>query len=576
MKKYLILLFLIALALPACAQLGGNTIIAYYPDTTYVDTSQGGGTGFDIVLPDWLRSGTGVHFTIAGTCPACTLTMSSDGGSGSGTSDTLVVFLDRAGSDSIVNINKPVKIYPNSDSGLAITDLGDGNSVLIRIPQNSLYGVMFRNSEILPAKLDASNVPTDSVILCYDDATSQFQWIPFADFKAKLDSTNVKDGSVAFKSLSAGTQDSISRSHVGVDTAADGTIDATVKYFKFKGSATWRKSVNGDTLEGTFTGTGSGSVDTVWVYNARTGGSRISSIANAITIRPPTDGSVTVTLSGDTAIFAASLGADIVSGEIVNQTIVKADLDTTTVFTVAGLFKINGNVADSAVVTKGYTDKSVGAKADTSSLMTAAALSDSLAKRALTSDFDNSTIDTTSAGKFRIKAAGVSPTSHIAWPTEYLQMVNVYGFNRALSDSIYLNDFVTSNNGDTTMLVVDSAGNITAGDRDTFSVCIDLPYNFKIDSLAFLYMNTGDSGVVDIDFRGPDLSSGATDPGGDSSYWTSTTNRTSATWAAAGYLFSESVGGLAGQRYCLKIITDFRADNNRLRIAWIKLIGTRQ
>lgn len=570
MKKYLILLFLFALALPAFGQLGGNTIVAFYPDSIHVDSSQGGGSGFDNYLPDWLRPGAGVHFTFNGD----TLTVSSDGGgSGSGTSDTVVVFLDRAGSDSIININKPLRIYPNSDSGFQITDLGDGNSVLMRIPQNSLYGIMLRNSQILPAKLNCYNVPADSQILCYQSSTQEFQWLSFADFKAKLDSTNIIDGGVAFKSLSTGLQDSVSHSHVGADTNADGTIDAYVKFFKFKGTVVHRKSANGDTLEVTFSSTGgSGSVDTVWVYNASTGGSRISSIANAITIRPSTG--VTITIAGDTALISTTLGTTIEGSEITNQTILKADEDTTRTFTGTGFYKYNGNVADSALVSKRYTDHRDSSKVDTSAVLPMSVFSDSLSKRFLTSDFDNSTIDTNSAGRLRIKTGGVG-MAQITWPTEYLQMVNVYGFNRALTDSIYLNDFLTSQNGDTSFLVVDSAGNITAGDRDTFSVCIDLPYNFKMDSLAILYMNTGDSGIVDIDFRGPDLSSGATDPGGDSSYWTSTTNRTSATWAAAGYLFAESVSGLSGQRYCLKIITDFRADNNRLRIAWIKIKGSR-
>lgn len=56
--------------------------------------------------------------------------------------------------------------------------------------------------------------------------------------------------------------------------------------------------------------------------------------------------------TGDVTIKSGGVNSD----EILAQTIVKADIDTGSSFTFLTAFKVNGNVADSAFVTKGYVD----------------------------------------------------------------------------------------------------------------------------------------------------------------------------------------------------------------------------
>lgn len=159
--------------------------------------------------------------------------------------------------------------------------------------------------------------------------------------------------------------------------------------------------------------------------------------------------------------------------------------------------------------------------------------------------------------------------SDVNWAYDWIHCQVVAGYSIALTDSIYLYDHVQLIGGDTIVLLVDSAGNIDGTARDTFNLVFHIPYPCTIDSLAYLYMNTGDSGVVAIDFRGPQLTDGENIC--DSSYWTDGTNRTSATWAVATQTFANDISALAGDRYSLKVVSDFRADNNRLRIGWAKL-----
>ena len=150
---------------------------------------------------------------------------------------------------------------------------------------------------------------------------------------------------------------------------------------------------------------------------------------------------------------------------------------------------------------------------------------------------------------------------------QWLELSEVYGFNRALSDSIYLYDNHfdwDSDSGSIVYRIYDSAGNIDAGDRDTFMLACQIPYACTIDSVWMLYFATGDSGIVDVKFVGPKID------GGrhvllDSTYWSNTTNHAGGTfWTpdTAQYPFSNYIDALPKQKYGIIVITDFRADNN--------------
>jgi hypothetical protein len=153
----------------------------------------------------------------------------------------------------------------------------------------------------------------------------------------------------------------------------------------------------------------------------------------------------------------------------------------------------------------------------------------------------------------------------INWTYEWIYLTDVHGFDRALEDSIYLYDNIQY--GDTLILLIDSAGNITAGDDDTVSIAGYLPYACTIDSLEVMYMTSAE--IVDVYFNGPTL----TTPSNlcDSNYWTSATDLTSAGWDTACYTFANDVSAVAGDRYSFKYIVNYGADNERLRIAWIRM-----
>jgi hypothetical protein len=159
-------------------------------------------------------------------------------------------------------------------------------------------------------------------------------------------------------------------------------------------------------------------------------------------------------------------------------------------------------------------------------------------------------------------------------PAEYLYLTDVHGFGRALEDEIYLQANIQTPNGDTTYLLRDSAGNITAGDDDTVNVSGYIPFAALIDSLTVFYRISSGSEITDSWLMGPDKSTftNLTD-----SIWQgpNTTDLTSTTWATTHYDIAQDVA-LAGYRYTFKYLVNFDTDNDRLQIGWIRLKIRRQ
>ena len=166
------------------------------------------------------------------------------------------------------------------------------------------------------------------------------------------------------------------------------------------------------------------------------------------------------------------------------------------------------------------------------------------------------------------------PDSSINWPFEYVYLTNVHGFVGALSDSIFLYDHVqlgergNPTGGDTLILLVDSAGNITPGDDDTVSVSGYVPYACTIDTIEVYYQVSSGSAIVDGFMKGPDLSSvtGLV----DSTYESFAGDLTSTSWASVKYDITD-IEATAGQRFAYKYIVNFAADDDRLRIGWVRM-----
>jgi len=144
-------------------------------------------------------------------------------------------------------------------------------------------------------------------------------------------------------------------------------------------------------------------------------------------------------------------------------------------------------------------------------------------------------------------------------------------YSRALSDSIYFYDNVFFFNGDSIVRYTawDTAGNITAGDRDTFLLWCDFADSCTIDSIIYLSYKSGDSGVVGIKLIGPDISDGLK-CALDSIYWDSTgASHKYVTASATPYTPTRSAVDItdltvnAGDAFGLLIITDFQADNDK-------------
>lgn len=161
-------------------------------------------------------------------------------------------------------------------------------------------------------------------------------------------------------------------------------------------------------------------------------------------------------------------------------------------------------------------------------------------------------------------------TAYAAYNTyEWHYLTMVHGFNRALSDSIYVSFPWQTLNSDTLWLLCDSAGNITANDQDTVTISGSVPYACTIDSLEILYRITSGSVIDTVAFRGPDKSTFTNLC--DSLYWGSGTDLDQAGATKKCYGFTADVVATAGDRFALKYIVNFAADNNRLNIGWVRI-----
>jgi len=161
-----------------------------------------------------------------------------------------------------------------------------------------------------------------------------------------------------------------------------------------------------------------------------------------------------------------------------------------------------------------------------------------------------------------IIADGDLSQDDIAWKTEWLELTAVYGWSRALADSItaYENHW----DGARAWKVLDVAGDITAGDRDTLVLAVTIPYSCVIDSFVVNSFATGDSGIVAYQVLGPDLSDGD-EIMLDSSYQSAGVawgTGTKANPLVSRVDIASDISASAGQKYGLLVITDFRADND--------------
>ena len=161
--------------------------------------------------------------------------------------------------------------------------------------------------------------------------------------------------------------------------------------------------------------------------------------------------------------------------------------------------------------------------------------------------------------------------SDIDWAYEWYYLDMVHGWTRPTEDSVYL--MFPAHDISASWLLRAKAGDMTAGDRDTLFVSGFLPFDCVIDSIQFTARNTGDSGLVNWQFYGPDVSSftNTTDSlfnGVSQGAWA---QYSAASWTLRTPTFHPDVTASAGYRYAVRFITDYRADNNYTDIGWVRI-----
>jgi hypothetical protein len=151
-----------------------------------------------------------------------------------------------------------------------------------------------------------------------------------------------------------------------VDTDGNGTVDSYLysnagSFANIKKGANITLTVAGDTL--TIAGPGaSGTADSIAVDTDGNGtiDNYLYSTSGAIAMLKAGTGA-TLTVNTDTVTIAVTLGTDIVSGEIVDQTITKSDVDTTASnFPFDDAYHVTSNVADSEYASFRYAQARAG------------------------------------------------------------------------------------------------------------------------------------------------------------------------------------------------------------------------
>lgn len=418
------------------------------------------------------------------------------------------------------------------------------------------------------ADLYATNAATDNYLLSFDDATGGFTWVlagtgtvtdgiltdtlnRYLDTASIHDSLNIIRGELG-PFIDSTSLDTIETAHKAVLSDSTKAIDTTNTGFttylaNHGGVGTVTNTILTDTLDSY--------LDTASVKDSLD------------IIRGDISDSIAIFI--DSAAIHDSL--DIVRGEAVLDANLTDSLNS---------YLDTASIHDSLDVVRGDISDSIAILIDSASIhdsldIVRGEISDSIAIFIDSASIHDSldilrgevrdTIDViTDLDSGNVSADGLSMTD-INWTYEWVYLIQVHGFDRALSDSIYLYDNVQY--GDTLILLKDSAGNITANDQDTVRIAGYVPYACTIDSLEVMYMTGAE--LVDVYFNGPTL----TTPSNlcDSNYWTSATDLTSAAWDTAQYTFTNDVAAVAGDRFSFKYIVNYGADNERLRIAWIRM-----
>ena len=150
---------------------------------------------------------------------------------------------------------------------------------------------------------------------------------------------------------------------------------------------------------------------------------------------------------------------------------------------------------------------------------------------------------------------------------QWAYMRTVHGFGRALEDSIYLTFPAQSLNGDTTWLLIDYAGDITAGDDDTVNVTGDVPIGATVVGMEMNYRISSGSEVDTISLKYNDGS----DTNGDSTYYGDATDLTETSMTVKAWTLTDSILVTNRNEFTFRYIVNFDNDNDSLWIDWLRL-----
>ena len=117
-------------------------------------------------------------------------------------------------------------------------------------------------------------------------------------------------------------------------------------------------------------------------------------------------------------------------------------------------------------------------------------------------------------------------------------------------------------------LFLDYAGDITPTHNDTVFVSGEVPFGCSIDSITWMFKEVGSGQMSVINLYGPDLTNAVNMT--DSSYYTNGTDREPASWTA----YTEDItdiAALTGDRFAVRFVFEFDADNDSMFVGWVRL-----